>query len=62
MEVSRRKILQRLEREGWYLARHGGNHDIYKHPDRKGRITLPRHKTIAIPVAADISKVAGWNE
>jgi len=43
-ETNRKKIVARLKREGW-VEEHGAEHDKYKHPDRKGRIVVPRHPT-----------------
>ncbi len=60
METNRREIERRLEREGWYLVRHGGNHDIYEHPYFQARIQLPRHNTFTNGVARRIAKTAGW--
>jgi mRNA interferase HicA len=51
----------RLVREGWQ-ARHGGDHDVYKHPTRPGRIILPRHRTLSPGVARAIAKLARWVE
>ena len=51
-----------LEKDGWYLARHGSGHDIFRHPRIKGIITLPRHKTVSPGVAHSIAKKAGWPE
>ena len=51
----------RLVREGWQ-ARHGGDHDVYKHPTRPGRIILPRHRTLSPRVARAIAKQARWVE
>ncbi|MEJ8571260.1 type II toxin-antitoxin system HicA family toxin [Microbaculum marinum] len=58
-ETNKAKISRKLEREGW-INRGGGNHDVYTHPDRPGRIVLPRHKTVSVGVARQIAKVAGW--
>ena len=30
--TNRNRIERRLRREGWYLARHGSGHNIYRHP------------------------------
>ncbi len=49
----------RLERDGW-VGRHGGDHDVYKHPAKPGRIIVPRHRTRSLGVARVIAKVAGW--
>lgn len=33
------------ETNGWYLWRHGANHDIYRHPDKSYPIQIGRHGT-----------------
>jgi len=33
------------EQNGWRLVRHGGNHDIYEHPEKTDSIAIPRHKS-----------------
>jgi predicted RNA binding protein YcfA (HicA-like mRNA interferase family) len=43
IELSQKSIVARLLAEGW-TVRHGGRHDIYKHPDQPGRIVVPRHR------------------
>jgi len=58
-ETNRKEIVSRLEREGWVLQ-HGGEHDKYRHPHRKGLIVIPRHRTISKGVARNIAKGAGW--
>ena len=58
-ETDRSKVAARLVREGW-VVRHGGDHDVYKHPDRPGRIVLPRHRTLSPGVARSVAKAAGW--
>jgi mRNA interferase HicA len=58
-EFNRAKVAARLSREGWVM-RHGGDHDVYKHPDKPGRIVLPRHRTLSPGVARAIAKAAGW--
>jgi len=42
------------------VARHGSNHEVYKHPSKPGRIVLARHQTLSIGVARVIARVAGW--
>ncbi len=61
METVTSRIKRRLIRDGWYLSRHGLNHDIYRHPTIRGIITLPRHRRVSAGVAASISKKAGWS-
>jgi predicted RNA binding protein YcfA (HicA-like mRNA interferase family) len=58
-ETSRREIIARLEREGW-VNRGGGNHDIFQHPERKGRVVVPRHREVQVGTARSIALAAGW--
>jgi predicted RNA binding protein YcfA (HicA-like mRNA interferase family) len=60
-ETNRNKVAARLQRDGW-VARHGGEHDVYKHPLRPGRIIVPRHRTLSPGVAREIAKTAGWRD
>lgn len=60
-ETNWNKVVARLERDGW-VGRHGGDHDVYKHPARPGRIIVPRHRTLSPGVARAIAKVAGWQD
>jgi len=60
-ETNRTKAVARLEREGW-IGRHGSGHDVYKHPVRRGRIIVPRHRELSPGVARAIAKVAGWTD
>jgi predicted RNA binding protein YcfA (HicA-like mRNA interferase family) len=57
--MNRSRVAARLEREGW-VARHGGNHDVYKHPSKPGRIVVALHRTLSIGVARVIARTAGW--
>ena len=61
LETNRNKVAARLVREGWEV-RHGGVHDVYKHPTRVGRIVLPRHRTLSPGVARAVARQAGWLE
>ena len=59
-ETDRRKVVKRLEREGWTPV-HGGAHDLYTNKARPGsRIVVPRHRTLSPGVARAIAKAAGW--
>jgi len=33
-----------IEKDGWYLVRQKGSHKQYKHPDKKGLVTIAAHK------------------
>ena len=59
LETNRGKVVARLEREGW-VVRHGGDHDVYKHPSKPGRIVVARHRALSAGVARVIAKTAGW--
>jgi predicted RNA binding protein YcfA (HicA-like mRNA interferase family) len=58
-ETNRAKVTARLKREGW-VERHGGGHDVYKHPSKPGRIVVPRHRVLSPGVARAIARQAGW--
>ena len=58
-ESNTRKIIARLEQEGW-VHQGGGSHDIFRHPEKLGRIVVPRHRELSPGVARSIAKVAGW--
>jgi predicted RNA binding protein YcfA (HicA-like mRNA interferase family) len=59
VETNRTKVVSRLLREGWELGRHGGGHDIYRHPT-KGVVTVPRHRELSPGVARSIARTAAW--
>jgi len=59
VETDRAKIVSRLMREGWELARHGRAHDVLRHV-AKGVVIVPRHRTLSPGVARSIAKTAGW--
>jgi len=60
IETNRRKVVRRLEREGW-IERHGGERDICTCAARPGRIiSVPRHRTLSPGVARQIAREAGW--
>lgn len=60
VETNTRKIIARLEREGW-SAEHGKEHDIFRNPNfPRLRIVVPRHRSLSPGVARDIAHKAGW--
>jgi predicted RNA binding protein YcfA (HicA-like mRNA interferase family) len=61
METNRKKIVMRLERDGWQ-NRGGGLHDVYTHSAKAGRIVVPRHRDLSPGVARGIAKDAGWKK
>lgn len=34
------EIIKLIERDGWYHARQKGSHQQYKHPSKKGLVTI----------------------
>jgi mRNA interferase HicA len=54
-------ILKLLKKEGWYLYRSGGNHDLYRHKNKPNQIPIPRHgsKELANGTLNSIMKAAG---
>jgi len=60
IETNTRKIIARLQGEGWSIE-HGKEHDIFRHPERSEiRIVVPRHRELSMGVARDIAKKAKW--
>jgi predicted RNA binding protein YcfA (HicA-like mRNA interferase family) len=60
LETNTRKIIARLEREGWQIV-HGGRHDKFEHAAHSDiTLILPRHREVSFGVARDIAKKAGW--
>ncbi len=39
-----RDIIKMIERDGWLLVRQKGSHRQYKHPTKKGLVTISVHK------------------
>ena len=55
--MRRRELERRLNRIGWRLERHGGNHDIWTDGHRS--LPIPRHREIDEKVAKAILRGAG---
>ncbi|MGB0562309.1 MAG: type II toxin-antitoxin system HicA family toxin [Spirulinaceae cyanobacterium] len=36
-----KEVIKRIEQDGWYLARTRGSHRQYKHPSKRGLVTVP---------------------
>ena len=58
-ETNTRKIIARLERDGWVNAG-GKKHDVFRHPNKSGRVVVARHREQSPNVARQIAKDAGW--
>jgi predicted RNA binding protein YcfA (HicA-like mRNA interferase family) len=58
-----RKIITRLEAEGWVLVKTSGSHHKFRHRDHRHHIVVA-HTTKDLPTgtARAIAKAAGWLE
>lgn len=56
------EVLKRLRADGWYLVSQKGSHRQFKHPVKKGRVTINCKKsdTIDQSILNSIWKQAGW--
>lgn len=55
-----REIVKLIEKDGWYLVEVEGSHYQYKHPYKKGKVTIPMHsKDLKKGLANSILKQAG---
>ncbi|CAD7360109.1 MULTISPECIES: type II toxin-antitoxin system HicA family toxin [Staphylococcus] len=41
---SSREVIEKIEQGEWYLVRVVGSHHHFKHPTRKGKVTVPHPK------------------
>jgi len=55
--MKRRDLIRMLEKNGWYMKRNGGNHDLYTNGTDVEPI--PRHTEIKERLAKDIIKRLG---
>jgi predicted RNA binding protein YcfA (HicA-like mRNA interferase family) len=56
-----RDLIKQLEDDGWYQVSHEGSHRHYKHPTKKGKVTVSggTGKDVPIGTLQDILKRAG---
>lgn len=59
VETDRGRVVSRLEGEGW-VCEHGAKHDKFGHANHPHKITVPRHRVLAMKTARSIAKAAGW--
>lgn len=60
MEYSSRDVIKIIEVDGWYEVSCTGSHHQYKHPYKKGRVTIPHPKRkLPIGTVKSIFKQAG---
>lgn len=57
---SSREVIRLLEQDGWYRVHTVGDHHQFKHPTKKGRVTVTHPvKDIPIGTLKSIQKQAG---
>jgi predicted RNA binding protein YcfA (HicA-like mRNA interferase family) len=55
-----RNAIAMIEEDGWYLVRVKGSHHQFKHPTKKGLVTVKHpQKDIPLPTLKSIKKEAG---
>ncbi|NAS89902.1 addiction module toxin, HicA family [ANME-1 cluster archaeon AG-394-G21] len=59
-----REVIKLIEKDGWYLVRVKGDHRQYKHPSKKGLVTISGHfnEDVAKGTLSSILKQAGLKE
>ena len=58
--MTSKEFIREAKKLGWYLADHGTRHDLYRHPNRPGILTVERHtKDIAKGTLGQLKKIAG---
>jgi len=59
--VKIRDVIRRVVEDGWYLVRTRGDHRQYKHPVKRGRVTISGHpgEDIAPGTLNSVLKQAG---
>lgn len=56
------EVIRLLERDGWFLCYSRGDHRQYKHPTKKGKVTVRGKKSEVLTqfLLNSIWKQAGW--
>ncbi len=44
-----REVIKLIEVDGWYLVNMEGDHRQYKHPTKRGRVTIAGHPSKEVP-------------
>lgn len=61
MERNSRKLIKLLEQDGWVRVAVKGDHWQFKHPVKRGRVTVPHPRRDIKPgTVASIYRQAGW--
>ena len=58
--MNSRDLIHKSNPDGWYEVNHEGSHKQFKHPTKKGRVTVPHPKRdIPIGTLKSVEKQAG---
>lgn len=62
MSVTVREILRRLVDDGWVMVQQTGSHRQFKHPAKRGRVTVAGKPSTELPpkTLKSILRQAGW--
>ena len=57
-----KEVIKLLEEDGWYLVTTAGDHRQFKHPTKKGRVTVRGQQSEVLSqfLLNSIWKQAGW--
>ena len=56
-------LIRLIKKNGWYLVHTVGSHQQFKHPTKKGRVTIPHpKKDLPLKTIKSILKQAGLTE
>lgn len=54
------EVIRIIEKDGWYEVRQSGSHKHFRHPSKKGTVTVPHPKAeMAIGTLKSIEKQSG---
>jgi predicted RNA binding protein YcfA (HicA-like mRNA interferase family) len=58
--MNSRHVIKQLLKDGWFEVNQVGSHKQFKHPTKKGRVTVP-HPNLDIPIGTlkSVEKQAG---
>lgn len=58
--MNSRDVISILQRDGWFQVAQKGSHIQFKHPSKKGRVTVPHpERDLPIGTLKSISKQSG---
>lgn len=53
-------VIKKIQADGWYEVRQTGSHKQFKHPTKKGTVTVPHPKSdLGVGTLKSISKQSG---